>query len=315
MPQTRSRASHNLAAQSEDIDRPIHANGSANQSTSSHNRRSASPTDASPLYHPRYATSGPSALTSIAAQSLGLGMVLSYSFSTALQLFLTSSALWRLPFFIGVCTVFHFLEFWCTARWNSALADRTSFLIVGNGLAQTAAYAVALLEVGVKMALCHYGWMRNATCLGIENHRTLGSVSVCTGFFLIAVGQLSRSMAMMEAGTSFNHLGEWSFIREHRHAELTSWTVQYQKQDNHVLVTSGIFSYLRHPSYFGFFYWALGTQLVLGNTVSFVAYALVLWKFFSHRVMRQWSPVQYLQLLTIFHRRRALSDLFLRQGL
>jgi len=42
--------------------------------------------------------------------------------------------------------------------------------------------------------------------------------------------------------------------------------------------------YLRHPSYFGWFYWALGTQVLLGNPICFVIYAVVTWKFFSVRI-------------------------------
>jgi protein-S-isoprenylcysteine O-methyltransferase len=68
---------------------------------------------------------------------------------------------------------------------------------------------------------------------------------------------------------------------------LTGTAVQFYKREDHVLITSGIYRYIRHPSYFGFFYWALGTQLLLENPFSFVAYALVLWKFFSHRVRRK----------------------------
>lgn len=41
---------------------------------------------------------------------------------------------------------------------------------------------------------------------------------------------------------------------------------------------------LRHPSYFGFFWWGIGTQLVCGNTLCLLAYAGVLWKFFSSRI-------------------------------
>lgn len=72
--------------------------------------------------------------------------------------------------------------------------------------------------------------------------------------------------------------------------------MQFRKRDNHVLVTSGIYRIMRHPSYFGFFYWALGTQMILGNPFSFMAYALVLWKFFSQRVRRKcldrcWVPM------------------------
>jgi protein-S-isoprenylcysteine O-methyltransferase Ste14 len=45
-----------------------------------------------------------------------------------------------------------------------------------------------------------------------------------------------------------------------------------------------IHSYMRHPSYFGFFYWALGTQLLLCNPVSAVAFSIFLWRFFNHRI-------------------------------
>lgn len=49
-------------------------------------------------------------------------------------------------------------------------------------------------------------------------------------------------------------------------------------------------SWLRHPSYFGFFYWGLGTQMVLQNPVSFVGYALVMWRFFNSRIKGMDSP-------------------------
>ena len=89
---------------------------------------------------------------------------------------------------------------------------------------------------------------------------------------------------MIHAGSNFSH------IMAHRKAE------------GHVLVTSGIYrleptsitgdmllmsrlvSYLRHPSYTGFFYWALGTQLVLQNPLSFVLYLCILWRFFYQRI-------------------------------
>jgi hypothetical protein len=40
----------------------------------------------------------------------------------------------------------------------------------------------------------------------------------------------------------------------------------------------------RHPSYAGFFYWALGTQLVLQNPLSFCVYSVLLMRFFSSRI-------------------------------
>lgn len=42
-------------------------------------------------------------------------------------------------------------------------------------------------------------------------------------------------------------------------------------------------SYFRHPSYAGFYYWALGTQLVLQNPLTFVLFTYLLWRFFYYR--------------------------------
>lgn len=44
-----------------------------------------------------------------------------------------------------------------------------------------------------------------------------------------------------------------------------------------------MFSWFRHPSYAGFYYWALGTQLVLQNPLNFCLYLVLLWKFFYYR--------------------------------
>jgi len=42
--------------------------------------------------------------------------------------------------------------------------------------------------------------------------------------------------------------------------------------------------YLRHPSYTGFFYWGIGTQLLLMNPISLIGYAVVLFRFFKERI-------------------------------
>ncbi len=74
---------------------------------------------------------------------------------------------------------------------------------------------------------------------------------------------------MVQAGSNFNH------------------TVQMKRSEGHVLVTSGIYAVLRHPSYFGFWWWGLGTQVVLGNGICLVGYAVVLWRFFHSRILRR----------------------------
>jgi protein-S-isoprenylcysteine O-methyltransferase Ste14 len=46
--------------------------------------------------------------------------------------------------------------------------------------------------------------------------------------------------------------------------------------------------WFRHPSYAGFYYWALGTQLILQNPLTFVLFTILLWRFFYYRT-RGWS--------------------------
>lgn len=50
--------------------------------------------------------------------------------------------------------------------------------------------------------------------------------------------------------------------------------------------------WFRHPSYAGFFYWALGTQLVLQNPISISFFLVVLWRFFHSRIRSKRSVVK-----------------------
>jgi hypothetical protein len=83
---------------------------------------------------------------------------------------------------------------------------------------------------------------------------------------MVVGGQYFRSLAMWQCGESFNHM------------------IAHEKPSHHRLMTSGLYQYLRHPSYFGWFYWSIGMQLVLGNFWCFAAYFYVSWKFFHERI-------------------------------
>ena len=63
----------------------------------------------------------------------------------------------------------------------------------------------------------------------------------------------------------------------------------------HALVTHGVYRLLRHPSYFGWFWWSVATQLVLGNPVCLVGYTLASWDFFRTRI-----PYEEQTLVSIF---------------
>ena len=57
-----------------------------------------------------------------------------------------------------------------------------------------------------------------------------------------------------------------------------------RKDSDHKLITSGVYRYLRHPAYFGWFYWSIGTQLFLWNPLCFLGYLYAAWSFFNGRI-------------------------------
>mmetsp|Transcript_1912 Transcript_1912/g.5988 ORF Transcript_1912/g.5988 Transcript_1912/m.5988 type:complete len:120 (-) Transcript_1912:354-713(-) len=57
-----------------------------------------------------------------------------------------------------------------------------------------------------------------------------------------------------------------------------------EQRDEHVLVTHGIYSVLRHPAYFGYFWWAVGTQILLANPICLITYTAATFFFFRNRI-------------------------------
>lgn len=222
------------------------------------------PTPAEKPLDPSFLPNGSMSLSGIATRAFGLGLVLGLSCMTTIyMLAIHQTPLWRIPFFVSSLCIFHFLEFWVTAQYNTKYAEVSSFLLTSNGAAYNIAHGSAMLECIVS----HYLFGSSTSTI----IRTISSILLLFGILCMAIGQIVRTLAMATAGSNFNHI------------------VQVRRREDHVLVTSGIYSILRHPSYFGFFWWGLGSQLVLQNVVCFVGYALVLWRFFSSRIYREYS--------------------------
>lgn len=210
---------------------------------------------------------GTKSLSAISIRSFVLGQVFGLSSLSFVYLLRPSDSnpLWRLPFFICCLSIFHFLEFYITATYNAPKADSTSFLLSSNGSAYNIAHSIAATECVVSHLFFSEAYStRPALLFGGE------AVRLSLGIILIVVGQAVRSWAMIDAGTNFSH------------------QVQQTHQEGHTLVTTGVFRWLRHPSYFGFFWWAIGTQLVMGNVLGLVGYCAVLVRFFAARIEREW---------------------------
>lgn len=212
-------------------------------------------------YDSQYLPGHPKSLSKIATLAFLLGVVLVLSLTLTLYaLLIQPTPLWRAPLFFSILSIFHFLEFWTTAVYNTRSAQVSSFLLSQNGSAYNLAHSAALVECLLTNFLFpSRSWLPP----------TLRNALLCAGALLVITGQAIRSWAMIAAGTNFNHV------------------VQRTKDASHHLVTSGVYAYLRHPSYFGFFWWGLGTQMVLGNPLCFATYAVVLWRFFAERIERE----------------------------
>lgn len=102
------------------------------------------------------------------------------------------------------------------------------------------------------------------------------------GLIVCILGEAFRKGAMMTAKSNFTHV------------------ISTQKQRDHTLVVHGIYSIFRHPSYVGWFWWSIGTQviayyfiilyftffqMILCNPICAFAYAYVSWHFFNRRII------------------------------
>ncbi|BFZ60356.1 farnesyl cysteine-carboxyl methyltransferase [Saitoella coloradoensis] len=153
--------------------------------------------------------------------------------------------------FVALLAIFHILEYYVTARYNPIRVKIDSFLL-SNGIGYPIAQACGILEFLIELYYFpELKTVSNAFYLGLA---------------ITLFGQVFRFIAMAQAAQSFNH------------------QVQSAKLDDHVLVTDGLYKYFRHPSYFGFFWWGIGSQIMLANPVSIIAFGFVLWRFFSQRI-------------------------------
>ena len=89
---------------------------------------------------------------------------------------------------------------------------------------------------------------------------------VYTGAVLSVVGLLIRFFALITAEASFTH------------------QVQSKKRSDHTLITGGIYSIFRHPGYFGWFWWTIGSQVLLCNPICILGFAYQAWQFFADRI-------------------------------
>ncbi|GAA6039003.1 hypothetical protein JCM8097_000150 [Rhodosporidiobolus ruineniae] len=178
----------------------------------------------------------------------------------------------QLGSYVAAVAVFHLLEFVVTSMFNPGKLSVASYLL-NNGAAYHVAHFGGLVEYILEERYfpAEYRLWKHS-----------GHIFVL-GLFILVAGQILRSFAMISAAGNFSHLYVLFF---------TSWTLElnrlrrlaYTKRPDHQLVKTGIYSWSRHPSYAGFYWWAVGTQLVLGNPICTLIFLGVLHWFFRNRI-------------------------------
>nr|CAG4641163.1 EOG090X0CFU [Eulimnadia texana] len=181
------------------------------------------------------------------------------SLSAEMALLINASTCGRNSFvsfgwYMVIMSVFHFSEYLVTSVIRPQSLNSDSFLLNHSkayGIAALASWLEFFLELWLIPGLKQLTWLSY------------------TGLVICITGEFLRKLAMLTAGSNFDHL------------------VRVTREANHQLVTSGIYRLFRHPSYVGWFYWSVGTQLVLCNPLCFFAYFYASWKFFAERIFQE----------------------------
>lgn len=113
------------------------------------------------------------------------------------------------------------------------------------------------------------------------------------GLLMVLCGEGLRKAAMLTAGSNFNHI------------------VQNEKAQSHVLVTSGVYAYFRHPSYVGWFYWSTGTQV--SSHLSYFLYKISTCLCQQHRQYSKQKPMLSLNVFPPFSKYIHVLICFLHQ--
>lgn len=146
---------------------------------------------------------------------------------------------------IGLFTVtlaiFHLSEFITVGLCCPRTLSLNSFLI-NHSTSYHAAIAIAYIEYFIEK---FYFW---------PNGFPFQWIFTLVGLITILTGEYLRKLAMYTARQSFSHL------------------IEDKPNQDHRLITHGIYARYRHPSYVGWFLWACGTQILLANPIGFLIY-------------------------------------------
>lgn len=100
---------------------------------------------------------------------------------------------------------------------------------------------------------------------------------------LLAFADYRLRVLPFAVGVAFLALGLWLLYRSH--ADLgANWSLTLEIRQKHILVTKGVYRFVRHPMYLALLLYAAGQALVLPNWVAGPSYLIALTLLFAFRM-------------------------------
>lgn len=178
---------------------------------------------------------------------------------------------------------FHLNEFYCTFKYQPSNVSLKSFLIWGNkgNVHFWLMQLLTICEFVFKNKIFKFGGHIKDSNNFVDYNKQLFLVFMngvwCFGGLLAIFGLIFRHLAMKTCGESFNHF------------------IQVKHNQNHKLITHGVYNICRHPSYLGFWCFVVGIQLFLSNWINLLLNLIILAKFFSIRIQfEEWYLIHKL---------------------
>ena len=199
-----------------------------------------------------------SKLCSLREQSNALhASLLGVIMSIGILILIRSPDKWTIACYIIHLSFFHWSEFYFSALYNREQIVNIDLYMFNHSPSYNLALLFSFIEYSLETFLFNCQWKSNLQFISL-----FGLISsIC--------GEILRKTSLVHAGQNFNHY------------------IEYSARDGHNLVTSGVYSFFRHPGYAGWFLFSCSTQLMLLNPVSLIGFILASWKFFDDRVYEE----------------------------
>ena len=180
---------------------------------------------------------------------LSLSVIFSFSFS---MIFFTNSIYYPLYlYFITLC-IYHYTEFFSVLLYHFKKLSCEYFLID-----QSLSWIIATIISFIETILETYYF----------NKYKKIKIFFIIGLIMTIIGQIFRIGGIYTGKKNFTH------------------KISYEKKKEHKLVKNGFFALSRHPSYFGFYLWSIGIEIMCCNPICFIGFTFILFYFFKNRIL------------------------------